>query len=360
MTKQFVLWVLFTAGLFSHQPVLAAPMDELIMATHATPEIEIGYEQVNSTVDIFKIREKDPLAAGTSLGDYSGAHLTAGIPLLERRAWLEGGLWQRKLNIANLGSENARIQSWSLSGQYRIAAQLGNLPDLALRLGAWGDAADSVSKDSPTTFNTFTVSQLQVVNPRDRQLQGDLVTTWGAGKMSSLSLFAGLGSSAVDFDLARAFQGGCEYAVTSQSSSQILMDTQSPGCDSVLIQNPGPFPAKYNTNNFRYRANSFHFGGGDTWMNQRWRIRLAYRHENIRRALDDEIAASGGLSSKSNNILTGELGYRLTQGVGLVVRGHYFSRQLNGEIPFTYNALTSDKFNHRYGLLTTALVFEFE
>jgi len=345
---------------FSCQPALAAPLDELLATTHAVPEVEIGYDQVNRTVDIFKIRDNDPLAAGTALGDYSGVHLSGGMPFLDRRAWLEGALWQRKLNIARLGAGDARIQSWSAAGQYRIAQQVGALPDLGLRLGVWGNSADAITKASPTSFNGFTVGRLEVVNPRDRQVQGDVIASWGTAGPSTFNLFAGIASSDVEFDGVRAFEGRCEYAVTSPSATQILMDTRSPGCDALLIQNRVAFAPRYNTNNFRYRANSAHFGGSFTLVERRWRFRAGYRWEKIRRGLDDDIAAAGGTAVTGNAILTGEIGYRVAERIGLVVRGHYFTRQLNGEIPFTYNALTSDKFNHRYGLLTTALVFAFD
>lgn len=351
---------LVAVGVLVCQSLSAAPLDELLAATHTAPEIEAGYDQVNRTVDIFRIRERDSFAAGTALGDYSGFHLIGGIPLLERHVWLDGALWQRKLNIASLGAGDARITSWSAAGQYRVARQVGNLPDLGLRLSAWGDASDSITKESPTTFNAFTVARLEVGHPRDRQLQADVVASWGAGRFSGFNAFAGIGSSTVDFDSVRAFQGSCEYAVTSPSDSRILMDTRSPGCNAVLIQNRGAFAPKYNTNNFRYHARSLHFGGSYTLVERRWRFRAGYRWEKIIRALDDDIAAVGGAVVNGNVILTGEIGYRIAERIGVVVRGHYFTRQLNGEIPFTYNAFTADKFNHRYGLVTTALVFAFD
>lgn len=352
--------VVFAAACCCWQPLLAAPLDELLTMVHPTREVEVGYDLVNSTVDVFKIRDKDPIAAGTALGDYSGFHLAAGTPLFDRRAWLEGALWQRKLNIANLGAGDAHIQSWSLAGQYQIARQLGALPDLALRLGVWGDSAGAITKQSPTAFNEFTVGRLEVVNPRDRQVQGDVVASWSSAGRASFNLFAGVTSSSVDFDNVRAFEGRCAYIVSSPSAKQVLMNTDSSGCDPVLIQNRVAFAPRYNINSLRYHASSSHFGASSMAVEGRWRLRAGIRWEKIRRGLDDDIAAAGGTTVSGNSILTGEIGYRVAERVGLVVRGHYFTRQLNGELPFTYNALTAEKFNHRYGLLTTALVFAFD
>ncbi len=89
------------AGCLCSYPVLAAPLDALLTAKHAsTPgeiELEVSYDLVNNAVDIFNIRGSDATYAGTNVGDYHGAHVRAGIAVTSD-IWVDGALWQRRLD----------------------------------------------------------------------------------------------------------------------------------------------------------------------------------------------------------------------------------------------------------------------
>ena len=71
-------------------PVAAAPLDGLLtaMPERLAPSgfVEFATDHMNDSLDVFRIRESDPLTAGTKAGDYRGQHVNAG--------WNAGqGLW---------------------------------------------------------------------------------------------------------------------------------------------------------------------------------------------------------------------------------------------------------------------------
>ena len=79
----------------------AAPLDVFLTATPETASpkgyVEVGSDHMNGTLDVFHVRESDPLTSGTKAGDYHGAYITGGVRVGEGK-WLTGGLWQRELS----------------------------------------------------------------------------------------------------------------------------------------------------------------------------------------------------------------------------------------------------------------------
>ncbi|MFD2271009.1 hypothetical protein ACFS07_07405 [Undibacterium arcticum] len=94
------------------------------------------------------------------------------------------------------------------------------------------------------------------------------------------------------------------------------------------------------------------------WHSQDWRIRAGYQYQTINRSeVDDIIVSRGNTPYKHNHVLIGDVSYHAFKNTIVFLRGQYMANQFNGEVPLAYNSLTADRFNQRYGLVSTGLIF---
>ena len=338
--------------------VTAAPLDALLTADHRSApgelELEVGYDLVNSTVDVFNIRSSDTTYAGTNVGDYHGAHVRAGFALT-RDLWVDGALWQRGLDYR---TDLLSINTWQVGAQYRLLDAVGQRPAVALRLGAWGNTAGELKKSSPSTAQGITLDSVTVDKPKDIQLQMDLIGTARITPSTDLSVFGGAGVSQVSIKSVSATSTllGCQYnlafgvtGVTGQCSHNT---------DGFYIPNSAYGIDVFNE--AQYRASFVTGGFSMAWQGQDWQVRGGYQFQHLNRSqIDSTIQARGGSAYQDNHILIGEVMYRLLSNTALVLRGQYMSNQFVGEMPFAYNTLTASRFDKRYGLLSTGLVMSF-
>src|SRR5690606_22706134 len=217
-------------------PAAAAPFD---FALSARPEqggarqLEVAVDAMNSTLDVFDVRGRDPDYGGTNVGDYSGAHLRGGWAVTERW-WIDAALWRRKIEYRN---ESGSLDSWMLGVQYRFAGEGANAPGgagstaWAVRGSVWGNRASTLEKGSATTLGNYTMDSVSIDSPRDMQWQLDLIGTRG-GPDASVSWFGGIQRSKVDYSRlgGTAMAGGCPYAISVGANSTTL--TQTADCAS--------------------------------------------------------------------------------------------------------------------------------
>lgn len=334
------------APFFLH-PAMAAPLDALTTAKapdEGKLQLEIAYDAVNNTLDVLKIRAKDPVYGGTAVGDYSGYHARADYGLTSRLS-IAGELWQRK--ITNPG-ETAAIDSWNISGKYRF---LGNNEPvgLALRVSAWGDSSGTLKKNSPTQVLGRTVQTVTVNSPSDRQLQADLIGTWTLSPRTEWSAFVGAGTSQVDVAglSATTVRNGCPYNLTFTQTMVTVTQAISPcgGVSNVTATNPDS-----TLQEFSYRSTYYQAGTMLQWHHDGWQIRGGYlfRHLN-RQNVDALLTSRGGIPYQTNHIVTIDVARRVTRNIAAFVRGQAMSNQFVGEIPFSYNSATANKFGRLYG-----------
>lgn len=355
---------LCVAGVLAGPHAMAAPLDALLSANPpATPgsgKLEASYDVVNRTVDIFGIRDNDEDFAGTNVGDYHGAHIRGGIAVTPR-LWLDGGLWQRRVEYRG---GRAEIHSWQAAGQYKFLEAAGARPAMAVRLGAWGNAAGSLQKSTPSRFQGVALDSVGVADPEDRQLQLDLIATWPVTESLEFSTFAGAGKSRVKVGTisGTATQNGCRYNLAFGPSAVVGTVAQPCGGNAVVERFESPYSA-LGVDPYaeaKYRANYAHVGLSGKWTRGPWRLQGGYQFQVLdRKGIDDTIESRAGRTSKNNHILVGEIAYQVTRHLILFTRGQYMSNQFTGEIPFTYNGLTASGFDKHYGILSVGLELQF-
>lgn len=343
-SKAFAV-LIFVAG-----QVDAAPLDALLSAHpfHQAGDmaLEAAYDAMNNTLDVLGMRAKDAQYTGTNVGDYSGAHVRAGYALTDNLS-LDGGYWKRKISYR---SDNESVASWQAAVQYRLHGDENSAAHYAIRLGVWGNQSGVLSKTSPTLFMGKTLNSVTVNNPQDAQIQLDTMGTWKLAEQTELSAFAGAGSSWIatgDMTANYTNSAGCNYNLTftPYGTSGVLT---APCSAPVVITN---FTTTQSiTQEFSYRSNYYQLGGNLRWQKNDWILRGGYQFQNLnRKNVDALIVSSGGVAYKSNHIIVGEVSYKLMPKVAVFTRVQVMSNQFVGEIPFSYNQVTSSKFNRRYG-----------
>ncbi|MBF0369653.1 MAG: hypothetical protein HQL52_09380 [Magnetococcales bacterium] len=336
-----------------------APLDEFLTAQPGYApghgEIEVGWDMMNKTVDLFGVREPD--SRGEDIGDYTGGHIRGGLALT-KRLWIDGGLWKRGVKTPYDDGESI---GWQLGSQLQMTYHMGWLPALALRLSYWGNRANEANKGSATNVASLTVDTIRVDNPKDHQTQVDLIATWALSEKSLMTLFAGGGRSKTDFDRLSLSLGGCEYSLdespNNDSDYAYLAPNDSRNCVGFGFSESF-HPAMF----LRYDSKYWQMGGHYQWMNDKWRARLGYRFIKVDRdELDALVTQYGktGVTYDSNHILTAELGYKITPSIGGFVRSQLMKRQFVGELPLTYNPFSAHKFEEPYGILTLGLTSGF-
>lgn len=361
MKKSMYLLGLCCAGALS--PAFAAPMDAFLSANQSNVvgavELEAAYDLVNSTVDVFKIRDKDASYAGTNVGDYHGAHLRAGVALTPR-IWLDGSLWERQLDYR---SDVVKIRTWQLAAQYKLVDGVGYRPGIALRAGAWGNYSNALTKTSPTSVRGQTLDTVTVGSPKDNQFQLDLIGTSTIFANTELSMFVGAGTSKVSVGdvSASATIGGCGYNLA-LGATEVIATLARP-CKSLVtstITVPNSVYGIDIDSEAQYRANFAHGGLMLNWKKNDWQVRGGYQYQYLKRKLiDDTISNRGGSSYQSNHILIGEVKYQIIKEAAILLRGQYMTNQFVGEIPFAYNTLTASRFGKRYGFLSAGVLVTF-
>lgn len=345
----------------------AAPMDEFLTALPGHKpghgEVEIGYDVMNSTVDILNIRKGSLDARGESIGNYSGGHIRADLALT-KRLHADATLWKRGLKTPFDAGESI---AWQGALQYQATVNLDWLPAIALRLSGWGDSADQVLKNSPTRLfdqqtDWFTARKMRVTDPKDLQFQGDIIGSWTLAENTLFSLFLSRGKSQVDFGGAFAepakFQG-CEYEISGTGTGfQGSLVNATDNCPITSFSSSDiPIPDGLH---IRYDSSYIQLGGSLQWFNEKWRSRIGYRFQKWDRGeLDDAVRLyqhADKIVYDTNHHLTAEVGYKVLDKTGIFIRSQVTQHQFVGDVPFSYNLFSSHKFKGRYGFLTFGIV----
>lgn len=345
---------------------MAAPLDGLLTAH---PEqfskngyVELSYDAMNGALDVLNLRDKDASLSGTNIGNYHGAHIRTGLALTPS-LWLDGGVWQRKLDYRN---DQVAIDTWQVAGQYRVLEGKGVVPALGLRLSAWGNRSGKLTKSSPTTMQGKTIDSISVNSPEDLQVQLDLVGSWNPGKAHEVTLLAGMGSSRVRVDevTARDTLGGCLYDVVFGPTSVTLTLAQACNAPGLVRNQYDTSYDDYGINNVpqetQYNSKYAQLGLMYAWKSRRFMLRGGYTYQIFQRDyIDDAIRARGGQAYEASHTLTGEVTMLASKRMAVFLRGTAMSNQLLGEVPFAYNTLTAHRFDKVYGIVSAGLLVGF-
>ncbi len=350
---RIVLAALFSLPL----PLCAAPLDAFLSADTRMEagegRVELAYDAVNSTLDVFNARAGDPVYGGTNVGDYSGWHMR-GAYAPGNRLSIDGALWKREIEYRQ---DEHSISSWQVAAQYRFfESGYSRNVSSALRVGAWGNSAGSLGKSTSTTFQGQTLNTLNVINPKDVQKQVDLLGTWRLGDQTDWSAFIGTGTSRVTVDSMTATlttADGCVFNLVFAPSGTTA--TLAAPCGDLLdatVSTPTNVLQELS-----YDARYTHAGTMLQWHGDDWQLTGGYHFQRLNRdGVDARITDRGGAAYTTNRIIVGEILRKVSQNAAAFVRAQLMSNQFVGEIPFTYNGFTSSRFDHRYGFVSLGML----
>ena len=339
----------------------AAPLDALLTATpeQRAPQgyLELGADLMNGALDVFRVRDSDPLTAGTAAGDYTGLHL-AGEWRARENLWLSGSLWQRGIKSA---ADSYHYTSWQLAGQYRIFEASGSMPALALRLSAWGTRAAATESSTPVNVPGAILDTVKITQPTDRQVQVDLLGTWKLSPATDLSVLLGAGATRLSYGelSATTTRNGCKYQLSFNGND--IFGTLAEPCNvpGGVIQQFYDSSGDYGVDvakEIAWRGSFVQAGVNGSWRNDPWTLLGGYLYHAVRRqAVDDILATRGKRSFTHNHNITLEADYRVNTLLTAFVRTQLSTNLFLNDIPVTYNTSTAERFGKRYSLFTLGL-----
>jgi hypothetical protein len=352
------------AGLLSAtlgSPAAAAPLDALLtaMPERLTPlgYVELGVDHMNDGLDVFKIRETDPLTAGTAAGDYRGQHLSAGWRVMDG-LWLAGSLWQRNVSDA---ADTYLYNSWQLAAQYRFMEASGAWPAMALRVSGWGNRASATESSTPVTVPGAILNTVKVTEPADQQLQADLVGTWPLSPALEVSALVSAGTSQLSYGAlsATTSRNGCNYQLSFTGND--IFGTLIPPCAATggiikqFFDSSGDYGVDV-ANEIAWRGTFMQLGVNSAWRSGPWTLQGGYLFHAVRREAVDAILASRGKASHTqNHNITLEADYRVHPHVSVFSRAQFSSNLFFNDIPVTYNSSTAARFGSKYSLFSVGL-----
>ena len=345
--------------------VWAAPNDVFLSATpeQQSPRgfIDVSSDHMNGALDFFRVRDSDPLTAGTSAGDYLGAHVTGGIPLGDA-LWLSGSLWQRNLKSA---SDSYNYTSWQIAGQYRLIDAQDWQPALAIRLSAWGDYASATESSTAVVVPGAKLNTVKITDPADRQLQADLIGSWNLSPSTDVNVLLSAGSSQLSYGAlsATTTRNGCEYQVAFTGNN--IYGTLAAPCNvgGGVIQQFFDSSGAYGVdvaNEISWRGTFMQAGVNASWRHGPWTVMGGYLFYVAKRDnVDAILIARGKPSYTQNHFLSVEARYRIHNNLQVYGRGQLTSNLYLSDLPVIYNTSTSDRFGSKYSLFSLGLRLNF-
>ena len=349
------------ALLLAAASVTAAPLDGLLTAV---PErlaplgyVELGSDRMNDALDVFRIRDRDPMTAGTKAGDYRGQHVSGAWRPAES-LWLSGGLWQRNVSDA---ADTYLYNSWQFAGQYRFMAAEGHWPALALRLSSWGNRAAATESNTPVNVPGAILNSVKVTEPSDQQVQADLIGTWEMSPSLDVSALLSLGGSRLSYGAlaATTTRNGCNYQLSFTGND--IFGALIPPCTATggIIQQFFDSSGDYGVdvaNEIAWRGTFMQLGVNSTWRNGPWTLQGGYLFHAVRReAVDAILALRGKASYTQNHNITLEADYRVHPHVSVFSRAQFSSNLFFNDLPVTYNSSTAARFGSKYSLFSVGL-----
>jgi len=342
-------------------PAGAAPLDTLLTALpeHIAPTgyMELAVDKLNGKLDFLNVRNSDPTTAGTTSGDYHGAHVTGDLRVAEG-LWLSGSLWQRNVEDA---ADRYRYNSWQVAGQYRFNAAAGAMPALALRLSAWGNEASETHTTTPVHVPGVVLDTVTVSRPSDRQLQADLLGTWELSPALDITGVVSAGRTQLSYSglAATTTLNGCPYQLAFNGNDIFgQLAGPCPSSGAVIKQfydRSGDYGVDV-AREIAWHGNFAQVGVNAAWRDGPWLLRGGYLFHAVQRdSVDAILATRGDPVHRRNHIVALEAGYGFNPNLGVFLRSQFSSNLFFNDIPVTYNSSTSGHFGSRYSLFSLGL-----
>jgi hypothetical protein len=336
----------------------SAPLDALLTANpeRDSPSgyLEMAGSLFNKNLDLLKVRDDDPLLAGTSAGDFKGWHLSAGVPV-GKDIWLTGAYAHKAISS---GVDTYRYSSWQAAMQYRLSGQVQWRPAIALRVSAWGDSAKSTETTTPVDVPGAILNSVKVTQPADRSLQADLIATWNLSPAAEVSSVFSAGQTRLSYGTLNATttRNGCNYALS--FSGNDIFGTLAEPCNvpGGVIQQFFDRSGDYGVDvakEIAWRSVFFQYGVNGSWRSGPWTVKGGWLVHTARREDVDAILAQRGRPVfQVNKTVILEADRALNKSLHAFARMQLTSNLFLSDIPVTYNTSTSGHFGSRYSLYT--------
>jgi hypothetical protein len=316
---------------------------------------------MNESLDVFKVRESDPLTAGTKAGDYHGTYLSGAVKVAQG-AWLSGVLGQRYLSST---SDTYNYTNWQVAGLYRFREAKDNWPGMAVRLSAWGNYASATESTSAVVVPGAKLNTVKITDPADQQLQADLIGSWNLSPRSDMSAFVSVGSSQLSYGTlsATTTRNGCDYNVAFTGNNIYGVLAAPCAIAGGVIQQFYDSSGAYGVDvasEIAWRGTFLQAGLNGSWQRGPWTWQAGYLFHIVKRERVDDILVSRGKEVfTQNHNLTLQAAYRIAPHLSVFGRGQLSSNLFFNDIPVTYNSSTSDRFGSKYSLFSVGLRADF-
>jgi len=342
----------------------ATPLDVWLQAARvnatSSTSMELFGDVMNESVDVFDVRESELSSSRPTTGDYRGWHLFVHKPLTPQWS-VDASFWGRQ---ASIRSDQARFNSGHIAAQYQWLQQVGWVPYSALRLSYWGSRSSGLQRSMPIAINGTRLESLNVVAPRDRQLQVDLIASWREASVG-IHVFSGLGRSHVRIGVIGGTMtiDDCLYRF-SIAGGRTNGQLARPCGDLVEAEFNLPastFGGLGPDLLSGYDANFYQAGTSVDWQRGDWSLKCGYLIRWFRRSqLDDSLSRANLPSVNSVRLIAAELSHKLTPQISAVLRAEITSSQLMLDVPSIYNGLTAPRLGKRYGFVSVGLGYVFQ
>jgi hypothetical protein len=360
-----------SAALLAPLPAVAAPLDVWLsaepVAGTARVAVEAAADHANRSLDPFRGNTggagTDPSVVATRPGSYRGSHL-AGSVRLRDGLWLSGGVWQRRLDD---GVDVYNYDSWLASAQWRLleADASSGRPAVAVRLAAWGSAAQSVETTTAVAVPGAVLNSVKIIEPSDRQWQADVIARWTLSPSLDLGAHLGAGTLRLRYgDLeATTTRNGCDYDLQFQGND--IFGSLARPCSAAggVIQQFYDRSGDYGVDVPREIAWRGHFlqaGVNATWRSGRWTVAGgALFHSQRRDDVDDIVAGRGNGFYRHQFSLGLDASARVHEHLSVFLRGQRSTHLFFNDLPVTYNSSTAASFGQHFSMLTLGLRADF-
>lgn len=344
--------------------VFAAPNDIFIMSKEFKNSVHklnttISYDIVNDTVDIFDIRAKEGVTQN-NVGDYDGFNLTGKYNI--NSLWsIETGYWNRNIEYNN---EKNEINSGLIATRFSPNLNLNQNDHLSFRVSLWGNQASQLNKSTLTEVNGNSFQGIQVIDPKDMQMQLDVLYSKKLDFMNQLNLITSIGYSKVEIEKLKiqATKSGCLINIDIDKDNRYISDLAKPCSNNNItvdeLHNEGDAEEFGLAIDQDLNYDSYYLALGGSWnfRYKQFESQLAYQYQRIwRKDIDDRVSNFGNIPIKDNHIFGAKFSYDIRPNIALFLKGELYQHNFIGTIPFLYNAVTSSSLDKRYGLASLGI-----
>jgi len=361
--RRFVGCLLVASTLVA--PAFAAPLDVMLSAVPERGSIrgflELTTDQMNSELDVFRVRESDPNTVGTSAGDYHGYHITGALRVQEAW-WVSGSIGRRAVSSA---SDTFYYDNFAVATQLRFADAALSRPAMALRLSAWGNQAAATQSSSPVSVPGAILNTVRIEAPADRSMQVDLIGTWVLPNRPVVNTSFGIGWTQLRYGglTATTTRNGCDYALVFNGNDIYGSLAQDCNATGGVIQQFYDSSGAYGVDvapEIAWRGRFWQWGASLHWQGDPWSYKLGYLYHAVQREAVDSILASRGKPHfAQNHLVLLQSDYRISPNVYLLGRVQLSSNLFFSEMPVTYNSSTSERFGSKYSVFSLGIRWAF-